>query len=82
MLNSYDELYDLEADHNEMINEINNPDKKVIIRHLYRKLWQFAYDNRDNIVNSYIMTAMAQYGPGVIFEDEWPGLELEAEVLA
>jgi len=66
----YDELYDLEADPNEMINEINNPDKRVIVRRLYRKLWQFAYDNKDNIANSYIMTAMAQYGPGIIFEEE------------
>jgi choline-sulfatase len=66
----YDELYDLEADPNEMINEINNPEKRDIIRHMYRKLWQFAYDNKDNVTDSYITTALAQYGPGIIFEEE------------
>lgn len=66
----YDELYDLEADPNEMVNAINDPDKRIMIRRMYRKLWQFAYDNEDNIANSYITSAMAQYGPGIIFEGE------------
>jgi arylsulfatase A-like enzyme len=66
----YDELYDLKADPYEMVNEINNPCKKAIVRQLYRKLWQFAYDNKDSITDSYITTAMAQYGPGIIFEEE------------
>jgi arylsulfatase A-like enzyme len=78
----YDELYDLEADPNEMINEINNPEKRDIIRCMYRKLWKFAYDNKDNVTDSYITTALAQYGPGIIFEEELQESHPEKESFA
>jgi choline-sulfatase len=34
-----------------------------------KRLWQFAYDNRDTAVNSYVMVSLADYGPGIIFEN-------------
>jgi choline-sulfatase len=62
----YDEFYDLEADPNEMVNQINNPAYKNEIRDMCRRMWIFAKDNCDDITNSYIFTALAPYGPGII----------------
>ncbi|MCL2775221.1 MAG: sulfatase-like hydrolase/transferase [Oscillospiraceae bacterium] len=63
----YDEFYDLEADPNETVNQINNPAYKEIIRDMCRRMWVFAKENRDDITNSYIMTALMPYGPGIIY---------------
>lgn len=65
----YDELYDLENDPNEMINIINAEGSDLIVKEMCKKMWQFAYDNSDSIVHPYIMTALAPYGPGIIFEE-------------
>ena len=62
----YDEFYDTERDPHETVNEISNPEYAEKIRELYKKLWQFAYDNDDACVVDYIMTAPAQFGPGCI----------------
>ena len=43
---------------------------KPIVKKLIKKLWQFAYDHRDTCINSYIMTALAPYGPGIIFQQD------------
>lgn len=72
----YDELYDLENDPNEMKNLLHGikdfeiPSSKYgnIVKEMCEKLWKFAYDNKDNCVNPYIMTAFAPYGPGIIFD--------------
>lgn len=71
----YDELYDLENDPLEMhnllhgIRDVDVPQSPYgeVVRELCQKMWQFAYDNQDNCVNSYIMTAFAPYGPGILF---------------
>ena len=63
----YDEFYDLEADPGEMKNQINNPAYKETVREMCRRMWLFAKDNRDDITNPYIMTALAPWGPGIIF---------------
>jgi len=64
----YDELYDLENDPFETKNLINDPNYAPVIKDMCKKMWQFAYENKDNITNPYIMTALAPYGPGIIFE--------------
>ena len=64
----YDEFYDLEADPHEMHNRINDPQYADIIKDMCKDIWLFARENRDNVVNSYIMTALAPYGPGIIYE--------------
>lgn len=69
----YDELYDLENDPLELHNLIYGPNQengqyRDIIYAMSKKMWQFAYDTGDTCVNPYIMTAMAPFGPGIIFE--------------
>ena len=66
----FDELYDLEEDPHEVKNLINDPKYASVIKDMCEKMWRFAHENRDNIVNPYIMTALAPYGPGIIFESE------------
>lgn len=70
----YDELYDLENDPGELHNllngvrDINHSEYAELIREFWMKLWKFAYENKDNCVNPYIMTAFAPYGPGIVWE--------------
>lgn len=64
----YDELYDLQADPNETVNLINRPELQPVVRDFCRKMWKFARENSDVIVNPYIMTALAPYGPGIAFD--------------
>lgn len=72
----YDELYDLEKDPGELhnllhgIRDVNQSKYGELIREFWQKLWQFAYENKDNCVNPYIMTAFAPYGPGIIFKEQ------------
>ncbi len=72
----YDELYDLQNDPHEMhnllhgIKDSTKSEYAPIVREMCYKMWSFAYENKDNCVNSYIMTAFAPYGPGIIFDRE------------
>lgn len=60
-----DELYDLQADPNEMVNLANNADYDEIKRELVRKMWRFAKQEQDErIFNGYGTVAMAPWGPG------------------
>ena len=63
-----DELYDLRNDPGETRNLAREPGYEDVIRRYCEKLWRFARENRDVIINPYIMTAMAPYGPGILFE--------------
>jgi len=62
----YDELYDLENDPNEMTNLINKPEYTPIVRKMWEKIYCFAFENKDDISNGYIIAAMMPYGPGII----------------
>ncbi len=64
----YDELYDLENDPLEMKNIASNPENSEIIKEMCKKMWQFAFDTKDNCTCGYIMVRLAPYGPGIIFE--------------
>lgn len=71
----YDELYDLENDPLEMHNLIYAPNQEngpyaPVLYELSKKMWEFAYETGDTCVNPYIMTAMAPFGPGIIFNEE------------
>ena len=66
----YDELYDMKKDPYQLHNLINEESSKPIVKKLIKKLWQFAYDHRDTCINSYIMSALAPYGPGIIFQQD------------
>ncbi|MEG1011983.1 MAG: hypothetical protein RSE54_08965, partial [Ruthenibacterium sp.] len=52
------------------IKDVDIPKSKYanIVREMCQKIWQFAFENKDNCVNPYIMTAFAPYGPGIIFK--------------
>lgn len=68
----WDELYDLKSDPLEMHNLLHNEEEakkyQDVVFEMSKKMWQFAYENDDNCVCPYIMTAMAPYGPGIIFD--------------
>lgn len=64
-----DELYDLKHDPGETCNLAGDPRYAPVIRELSRALWRFARESGDTIVNPYIMTALAPYGPGLVLEE-------------
>jgi len=66
----YDELYDLEKDSECMRNVIREPEYEEVIFELYRKLWEFAYKHKDALGQSYVTTALARFGPGIMKERE------------
>lgn len=68
----FDELYDLQNDPDELHNLADDARYAPVIRRMCRALWRFAKENNDNIVNPYIMTALAPYGPGILAD---PGEE-------
>ena len=53
------------------IKNVKDSEYAKVIRDMCKKMWKFAYENKDNCVNSYIMTAFAPYGPGIIFEQKY-----------
>ncbi len=66
----FDELYDLENDPHELHNLAEDPKYADILREMCLKMWRFAKEHSDRSVGSYIMTAMAPYGPGLVINDE------------
>ncbi len=80
----FDELYDLEADPQEMTNLLHVglppretgtgpvsevPDEyRDVVRGLYQRLWRFAVEHEDEILNEYILTALSSYGPMDVLE--------------
>ena len=74
----YDELYDLEKGPGELHNllhglendEIDASPYGPVVRQLCRALWDFALQHQDNCVNPYIMTALAPYGPGILWQTD------------
>ncbi|MFI3212487.1 MAG: sulfatase-like hydrolase/transferase [Eubacteriales bacterium] len=62
----YDELYDLVNDPEELYNLLKTGSHDEIVKEYCEKLWKFAYDHKDSIVNDYIMTALVPFGPGII----------------
>ena len=74
-----DELYDRTADPDEMLNLIARPagrrelgrepvavvpvHLRPVVHDLYQRLWRFGLAHDDDIVNPYILTALATYGP-------------------
>jgi arylsulfatase A-like enzyme len=63
----WDELYDLRSDPHEMTNVANDPAYEAVKRDLCRRMWQFAHDEDDTVINPYITVGLAPYGPGEAF---------------
>lgn len=64
----FDELYDLQRDPLERYNLANQPEYAGVVKDLYKKIWDFAYRNEDMLGDSYITTALCDYGPGILDE--------------
>jgi arylsulfatase A-like enzyme len=63
-----DELYHLADDPHECRNLAKCEQFQPIRQSLYQRLWQFAYEQKDIPINNYIMTGLAEYGPGIAFQ--------------
>ncbi len=61
----YDELYDLGSDPGQMENLASDPEHQPVVREMYRRIWEFGLAHEEHLLNGYIMTALADYGPGI-----------------
>jgi len=61
----YDELYDLASDPGQMQNLAPDPQYQPVVEEMYRRIWTFGFAHEEHLLNQYIMTAMADYGPGM-----------------
>jgi arylsulfatase A-like enzyme len=59
----FDELYDLKGDPHCLHNLALDPAMADIVREMCRRMWQFAYTERDTASNSYITVGLAPHGP-------------------
>lgn len=62
-----DELYDLRIDPFEMINRSNDPAYNSVKRDLCGRLWRFALQEDDQVINPYITVGLAPFGPAEAF---------------
>lgn len=65
----YDELYDMENDPGQMQNLATKDDYRGIVSEMYRRIWSFGLEHNEQLVNNYIMTALADYGPGMVLKE-------------
>jgi arylsulfatase A-like enzyme len=63
-----DELYHLTEDPHEMRNLSAAASLDAIKRALVRRMWRFAYQEDDSIMNPYATVALCPWGPGEAFE--------------
>lgn len=63
----YDELYDLRSDPHELVNCAGDPAYAAVKRDLVRRMWRFAYQQNDAMINPYITVGLAPWGPAEAF---------------
>jgi arylsulfatase A-like enzyme len=71
----FDELYDLENDPGQMKNLLArrslgeggaaDPAYEEVKKEMYTRIWKFGLEHNEQLVNDYIMTALADFGPGL-----------------
>jgi arylsulfatase A-like enzyme len=61
----FDELYDMRSDPDQMVNLAMRPEFRPVVHEMYRLLWNFALTHGDHLVNDYIFTALADFGPAI-----------------
>lgn len=64
----FDELYDLENDPGQMVNLAADGRYRSVVRDLYQQIWAFGLAHNESYLTDYIMTAMADYGPGIALQ--------------
>jgi arylsulfatase A-like enzyme len=66
----FDELYDLESDPYEMHNIADLPESKDVMKEMYSKMWEHAFQSEDmNFVKYYPVTT-GEYGPSIVNSKE------------
>jgi len=63
-----DELYDLKKDPHQIVNLANDPAYLDIKKELCGKMWKFAYEQDDGMINPYITVGLAPVGPAAAFK--------------
>ena len=63
----FDELYDLRSDPHEMRNLAADPAYRDVLHEMVRRMWRFAYRERDTAINSYVTIGLAPWGPAEAF---------------
>jgi arylsulfatase A-like enzyme len=66
----FDELYDLQADPDEMKNLADDPTCAALKHELARRMWVLARAEGDAATNPYITVGLAPVGPGAVAEGE------------
>ena len=64
-----DELYDLRDDPGELVNRIDDPAYKDVVRDMCARMWRFACQEADSAINPYITVGLAPFGPAQVFQD-------------
>ncbi|GAA3412133.1 sulfatase-like hydrolase/transferase [Paenibacillus hodogayensis] len=62
----FDELYDLESDPYEMHNIANRPESEALLKEMYGKMWEHAFESEDMNMVKYIPVTTGEYGPAIV----------------
>ncbi|WP_164821539.1 sulfatase-like hydrolase/transferase [Paenibacillus koleovorans] len=62
----FDELYDLESDPYEMHNIADRPESKAVMKEMYSKMWEHAFEAEDMNFVQYIPVTTGEYGPAIV----------------
>lgn len=65
-----DELYDLNKDPHEMTNLADNPEYDGIKRKLVHRMWKFAKEEDDPMINSYVTVSLCPWGPAEAYAED------------
>jgi arylsulfatase A-like enzyme len=65
-----DELYDLRRDPHEMLNRAADPAYAAVKRELAGRMWRFACQQNDALINPYVTVGLAPYGPAEGFREQ------------
>ena len=47
-------------------NLASDPQYQPVVEEMYRRIWTFGLAHEEHLLNEYIVTAMADYGPGIV----------------
>ena len=65
-----DELYDLNRDPHQTHNLASDPTFTPIVQALCGRMWRFARETHDTIINPYWTVGLAPFGPATAFSDQ------------